>query len=58
MLRYLEELGWEMETERDLKAPFFLDKDTGAVYTREEALEKRFRRTTELFHIVKVKNEN
>ena len=58
MLSYIEGVGWELKTNKQMPAPdFYYDKETQKTYTKQEAIEKIFPTNKELFHIVKVTNE-
>lgn len=53
MLKYIENEGWELYTNKDLKAGYY-DRDTDDTYTKEQVLALPVIKNKEFFNVIRV----
>ena len=53
MLRYIENQGWELTTDKDLKSGYY-DSKAGIMITRDQLLKKTFPKDIELFNVIHI----
>jgi len=52
-LKLIDEMGWSLATDLDVR-PGYWDREVRRMYTKEEALEIKFRKNKELFNIISI----